>query len=175
MLTVHPTTRSRGLLRFGSQTFPCALGRSGVRHDKREGDGATPIGRFPLRQAFYRADRLASPSCGLPLRALQPDDGWCDDPADAHYNRLVALPFAASHETLWRTDGLYDVIVVIGHNDEPPRPGLGSAIFIHCAAPDFTPTEGCVALDRQDLIALLPDLTPAMAIEIAAASEVDAT
>ncbi len=160
MLTVFPTERSRGILQFEGRDHICALGRSGVRAAKREGDGATPAGTFALRRVFYRADRLAEPASGLPVTALTADDGWCDDPAHRDYNRLIKLPFAASHEELWRDDNLYDVIVVVGHNDDPPQPGLGSAIFIHCATADFAPTEGCVALDRQALIALLPRFTP---------------
>ena len=166
MLTVYPTEGSRGILRFEGRDHECALGRTGVRAAKREGDGATPIGVFPLRQVFYRPDRLPLPESGLPLRALTPDDGWCDDPAHRDYNRLIKLPFDASHEALWRDDNLYDVIIVVGHNDDPPRPDLGSAIFIHCATADYAPTEGCVAVDRQALIELMPRLTPDTALRI---------
>jgi L,D-peptidoglycan transpeptidase YkuD (ErfK/YbiS/YcfS/YnhG family) len=166
MLTVYPTERSRGVLHFEDRDYACALGHNGVRAAKREGDGATPIGVFPLRRVFYRPDRLAQPASGLPAHALSPDDGWCDDPAHRDYNRLVKLPFDASHEELWRDDNLYDVIVVVGHNDDPTHPGLGSAIFIHCAAADYAPTEGCVALDRQTLIDLLPRLTPDSALRV---------
>ena len=166
MLTVYPTEPSRGILRFEGHDYTCALGRSGIRTVKREGDGATPAGEFPLRRVFYRADRLAEPASGLPVRALAPDDGWCDDPAHGDYNRPVKLPFAASHEVLWRDDHLYDVIVVVGHNDDPPRAGLGSAIFIHCATADYAPTEGCIALDRPALTALLPRLTPDIVLRV---------
>lgn len=169
MLTVYPIEPSRGVLRCDSAEYPCALGRSGVRDDKREGDGATPLGTFLLRRALYRPDRLARPTSGLPLRALTPDDAWCDDPHHPSYNRPVALPFPASHEVLWRADALYDVIVVIGHNDEPPRPGLGSAIFLHCATSDFTPTEGCIAVARQTLLNLLPRLSAKTALCVQAA------
>ena len=109
--------------RLGDRQFRCALGPAGPRRDKREGDGATPIGRFPLRQVLYRPDRLARPEGGLPQRRLTPEDGWCDDPADPAYNRPVRLPYAARHERLWREDAVYDVIVVIGHNDDS-RPQL---------------------------------------------------
>ena len=160
MLTVYPTERSRGVLRFEGRDYTCALGRIGVKTAKREGDGATPVGAFPLRRVLYRPDRLTHPASGLPVRALTHDDGWCDAPAHSDYNRLIKLPFDASHETLWRDDSLYDVIVVVGHNDDPPRPGVGSAIFIHCATADYAPTQGCVALDLRTLIELLPRFTP---------------
>lgn len=166
MLTVYPIERSRGVLRFEDGEYPCALGRGGVSETKREGDGATPIGTFFLRQVFYRPDRLPQPASGLPVRALTRGDGWCDDPGHGDYNRLVGLPFEASHENLWREDNLYDVIVVVGHNDDPPRPGFGSAIFVHCATPDYSPTLGCVALARETLIGLLPRLTPDLALQI---------
>lgn len=129
----------------------CAIGRGGIREDKREGDGATPAGRFPLREILYRPDRLTAPSTRLPLRALAETDGWCDDPADAAYNCRVRLPHPARCERLWRADALYDLLIVVGYNDDPAVPGQGSAIFIHVAAPGFAPTEGCVALAVPDL------------------------
>jgi L,D-peptidoglycan transpeptidase YkuD (ErfK/YbiS/YcfS/YnhG family) len=141
--------------RFDGHRWRCAIGRSGVRADKREGDGATPAGCWPLRRVLYRADRLAAPACALPLSEIGPDDGWCDDPGDTCYNRPVVLPYSGRHERLWREDGIYDVVVVLGHNDDPPRPGAGSAVFLHVARADFAPTEGCVALALDDLLRLL--------------------
>lgn len=138
----------------------CVLGRGGVRIDKREGDGATPAGAFPLRRVLYRPDRLEPPRTGLPLQTIEGTDGWSDDPADPLYNRPVARPHSYSHEALWRDDGLYDVVVVIGHNDAPVVPGLGSAVFIHVAKPGYAPTAGCVALALPDLLALLRDCAP---------------
>src|ERR1700736_5079006 len=87
-------------------------GHGGVRADKREGDGASPEGSFPLLYGFYRADRVARPPSGLAMTALHPDDGWVDDPQDPNYNRLVKLPYAASHEEMWLADRLYDLVVV---------------------------------------------------------------
>lgn len=133
----------------------CAIGRGGVRRDKREGDGATPAGAWRLRRVLYRPDRLSAPETALPVAALAPDDGWCDDPGDPHYNQPVKLPFAARHERLWRDDEIYDVIVVLGHNDDPVQPGAGSAVFLHLAREGYGPTEGCVALARPDLLTYL--------------------
>ncbi|MDH3738324.1 MAG: L,D-transpeptidase family protein [Alphaproteobacteria bacterium] len=169
MLIVYPTAPRRGVLQFDDMEFPCALGSAGVRKTKHEGDGATPVGTFQLRRVFYRADRLPEPACQLPVRALTPQDGWCDDPNHGAYNRLVELPFEGSHEVLWREDDLYDVIVVIGHNDDPPHAPLGSAIFLHCATADYSPTQGCVALARDALIDLVPRLSPGMALRVMAA------
>ncbi len=145
---------------FDGRRCRCAIGRDGVSGDKREGDGATPAGRFALRRVFYRADRLTPPKTALPRRALAADDGWCDDPNHADYNRLVRLPHAAGHEDLWRDDGVYDVIVELGFNDDPVTPDLGSAIFLHVARHDYEPTEGCVALALDDLLALLEACGP---------------
>ena len=145
-----------------------ACGRAGVRGDKREGDGATPAGSFALLCCYYRPDRLPPPLTGLPLHPLQPSDGWVDDPADPQYNRLVSLPYPARHEALWREDGLYDLIVPIAYNTDPPLPGRGSAIFLHVARRDFAPTEGCIAIARDALLDLLPLLAPGSTISIRA-------
>ncbi len=135
----------------------CALGRGGVAAmgEKREGDGATPAGLWPLRRLYYRPDRMTKPDTKLPVVALTPADGWCDAPGDPAYNRPVPWPHAASAEHLWREDHVYDLIVVLGYNDAPVRPGLGSAIFLHLARADYSPTDGCVALRQADLLSLL--------------------
>ncbi len=140
-----------GWLRFGGRRYRCALGKGGVRLDKREGDGATPVGRFRLVAAYYRADRIGCIATQLPKRAIGKRDGWCDEPGHRFYNRAITRPFRASHEALWRQDGLYDIVVEIDHNAHPPRRGMGSAIFIHVAAPGYAATEGCVGLAKKDL------------------------
>jgi len=155
-----------GEVQCENRTYRCALGRGGVRVDKREGDGATPVGRFPLRRVLYRPDRLSAPRTRLPVAPLASDDGWCDDPADSQYNRPVRLPYAGRHEELWRTDALYDVIVVIGHNDAPVIAGMGSAIFMHLAGANYQPTQGCIALARQDLLELLAQLGPGDGVDV---------
>lgn len=155
-------------MHLGGQRVRCALGRGGVIAGalKREGDGASPAGLWPLRRVLYRPDRGPAPKTALAVQAIEPDDGWCDDPADRHYNRPVKHPHGASAERLWREDGVYDLIVVLGHNDDPPIAGLGSAIFLHLARPDYAPTEGCVAMARPDLEALLALARPGDAVEI---------
>jgi L,D-peptidoglycan transpeptidase YkuD (ErfK/YbiS/YcfS/YnhG family) len=143
--------------RWGGSALRCAVGRAGIATDKREGDGATPAGAFALREVLYRPDRGAPPLTSLTLRPLDPADGWCDAPGDVNYNQKVRLPYRASAETLWRADGVYDLIVVLGYNDAPVIGGRGSAIFLHVARPDFAPTEGCVALGRGDLLRVLKE------------------
>ena len=140
-----------GTLSYKCKSVRCALGHGGARADKREGDGATPVGCFALRRVLYRADRIAKPKTDLPISAINRLDGWCDAPDDTYYNQAITLPYPASAEPLWRNDGLYDLIVVLGHNDDPPLPGAGSAIFWHVARPDFGSTEGCIAIPLADL------------------------
>lgn len=144
-----------GLLRLERERFPACFGRGGIRADKEEGDGATPIGLLPLRRIFYRADRVAPPRAAVPIEPIAPQDGWCDDPADKAYNRRVRLPYDGRHEELWRADHVYDLVGVLGWNDDPPISGRGSAIFLHVNTPDRRPTAGCIALDLADLQAVL--------------------
>jgi L,D-peptidoglycan transpeptidase YkuD (ErfK/YbiS/YcfS/YnhG family) len=127
---------------------PCALGKNGMIADAegREGDGKTPTGTYPFRRVYYRPDREETPICSLPVDPLSADYGWCDAPDSAHYNKLVRLPFGESHEKMWRDDQLYDLVLVIGHNDAPVLPDRGSCIFVHVARDGFKPTLGCVAL-----------------------------
>ena len=145
-----------GRLYWSRGSATAAVGRAGVKADKHEGDGATPAGTYPLVSILYRPDRVARPLSRLPLKPLAPSDGWVDEPRDANYNRHVSLPYPASAEQMWREDGLYDALVVIGYNMEPVVPGAGSAIFLHIATPDFAATSGCVAVDREILLGLLP-------------------
>lgn len=159
-----------GWLRWRRQRVPCALGRAGVKRDKGEGDGATPAGCWPLRRVLYRRDRLgAPPATSLPLRPIRAEDGWCDDPCDPAYNRPLRLPHSARHERLWRDDGLYDLLIVVGYNDGPPLPGRGSAIFVHVARHDYAPTEGCIALAMADLRRLLAACAPGDRLLVSAA------
>jgi L,D-peptidoglycan transpeptidase YkuD (ErfK/YbiS/YcfS/YnhG family) len=150
---------SDGVAKWGVTQFRCALGRNGVSRQKREGDYTTPAGSWPFRQLLYRADRLRRPLTPLPLRRLDPADGWSDQPDDLQYNRLVKLPRAAHAEQLWRNDHVYDLIVPVGYNDDPVAPGAGSAVFIHVARPTFSPTAGCVAFAIQDLLTILSTAT----------------
>ena len=144
---VHPN----GRLVLREQVYRAALGRGGVRLDKLEGDGATPVAVLPLRRVLYRADRVRAPECAVAVEPIAPDDGWCDDPAERDYNRMIRLPHDGHYEELWRRDALYDVIGVLGWNDAPVERGRGSAIFLHVARGDYAPTQGCIALALDDL------------------------
>lgn len=155
-------------LRLAGGGVRCALGRGGVvpAAEKREGDGASPAGVWPIRAVLYRPDRVPAPETALPISAIAPDDGWCDAAGDPAYNRPVKLPYPASAERMWRDDRLYDLVVVLGHNDDPPIAGAGSAIFLHLAKPDYAPTEGCVAVAGADMAVFLAEARPGDAVEI---------
>jgi L,D-peptidoglycan transpeptidase YkuD (ErfK/YbiS/YcfS/YnhG family) len=158
-----------GRLTLAGRDVKCALGRAGVRSatDKREGDGATPAGIWPLRSVLWRPDRLPAPASALPARAIDPDDGWCDAPLDPAYNCPVRLPYPASAERMWRKDGVYDLVVVLGYNDDPVVPGAGSAIFMHVARPGYAATEGCIALALEDLLDVVGRAAPGDGVRVA--------
>ena len=142
---------SSGWLHYGPLRWPCAIGRGGIRANKKEGDGATPRGVFVLRRIFYRADKGPRPITALSMGATSRAMGWCDAVGNGNYNRAVRFPYPASAEHLWRADDLYDLIVVLSHNERPRIQARGSAVFIHVARPGLRPTEGCVALKKSDL------------------------
>ena len=144
------------------------VGWGGIHDAKHEGDGVTPTGQWPIRRVLYRPDRLPPPVTVFPCDPLRPVDGWCDEPGDPWYNTQVVLPYAGSHERLWRDDEIYDCIAVLGYNDAPPLAGAGSAIFLHVARPDYAATEGCVALARNHLLTFLKDarITSTVCVEL---------
>ncbi len=156
----------RGWLMAGGQTVPVALGRGGIRADKREGDGGTPKGTFRPRQLWWRADRHSRPRTFLPIRAIKPEDAWCEDPRSRHYNRPMRLDRECGGDRLRRDDHLYDFIVEIDHNTRPRVAGRGSAVFLHLARPDFSPTAGCVSMTRSAMLRLLARLGPETRIVI---------
>ncbi|MBT5571171.1 MAG: L,D-transpeptidase family protein [Alphaproteobacteria bacterium] len=167
-LIVTSVNGHRGVLKAGAAEYRCALGPAGIWLQKQEGDGVTPAGQFPMRALWYRADRLPRPRTGLPVHEIRRESGWCDAPEDPNYNRPVQLPYPASAEHLWRADHVYDLVVTLGHNDDPVVSHAGSAIFLHIASPDFSPTEGCVAIDRDALVEILGALDTQSHIDISA-------
>jgi len=163
------TAHADGRFDLDGRLTRCALGKGGVvaADAKREGDGASPLGVWSLRRVLYRPDVYPDgPRTALPVAPIAPTDGWCDAPDDRAYNRPVQLPYPASAERMWRDDAVYDLVGVLAHNDDPPVAARGSAIFLHLARPGYVPTEGCVALERDDLEALLAIATPGAAIAI---------
>jgi L,D-peptidoglycan transpeptidase YkuD (ErfK/YbiS/YcfS/YnhG family) len=162
----RPGSRTKGWLTAGGKTLPVALGRAGIRALKREGDGGTPVGAFHPVRVWWRADRLIRPRTLLPLRAIAPDDAWCEDASDRRYNRAFRRSANEPGDRLRREDGLYDLIIEIDHNTRPRVARLGSAVFIHVARAAFGPTAGCVALRRDDLLKVLARIGPKTRIKI---------
>lgn len=168
LVTAEKSGATTGTVRFGGRDYPCTLGRGGIvaAAVKREGDGATPAGRFPLREVYYRADRLACPVTKLSVLPLEKDFGWCEVSDHHDYNKLVRIPHPAMTDHMTRDDHIYDIVVVVGYNDAPVEPGKGSGIFIHLAQPDFSPTAGCVGLALEHLQEILLGLDPQSRITI---------
>jgi L,D-peptidoglycan transpeptidase YkuD (ErfK/YbiS/YcfS/YnhG family) len=158
--------RSRGWLTAGGQTIPVALGSSGIKANKREGDGGTPKGTFRPRQLWWRADRHPRPSTFLPVHAIGPEDAWCEDVSSRHYNQPVRLDSKQGGDQLQRDDHLYDYIIEIDHNTRPRIAGRGSAVFLHLARKDFSPTAGCVSMTKSAMLRLLKRLGPETRIVI---------
>lgn len=155
------TSNSDGAwLTWGTIKARAAIGSKGIAYKGWEGDGVTPRGSLPVREILYRADRILKPQTLLPIRPILKDDGWCDAPEDPNYNRFVKLPYATSTEHMWREDHLYDLVAVLGYNDDPVVPGKGSAIFLHLAHPDYSHTQGCIALAYEDARAAIAQLRP---------------
>lgn len=153
-------------MRAANKTYKCSMGRGGVSKNKKEGDGCSPVGTFPLSLVLYRQDRLRPPKTRLPLLAIKENHGWCDDPQHKDYNTLITTPHDGSFERLWRQDQIYDIIVVIDYNIDPVVPYKGSAIFMHLTSRNSRPTEGCIALKREGMLEILSNAAPGAGIEI---------
>ena len=166
LVRAKPGQRTRGWLLAGPLALPVALGRGGIRANKREGDGGTPRGTFRLRRLWWRADRSPRPRTLLPVRPIRGDDGWCEDPRDRHYNQAIRLASDHPGDRLKRADRLYDLIVELDHNTRPRIAGRGSAVFVHVARPGFAPTAGCVALTTAALRRLVARAGPRTRIRI---------
>ena len=162
----RPGNPSQGWLLAGPMALPVALGRGGIKANKREGDGGTPRGHFRLRRLWWRAERHPKPATALPVHRIKLDDGWCEDPSDRHYNQPVKVPAGSNADRLARADHLYDFIIELDHNTRPRIAGRGSAVFIHVARPHLAPTAGCVALRIDTLRRLLARLGPGTKIVV---------
>ena len=144
---------------YNGNKYKCSIGNGGFSRKKKEGDGCTPVGVFKITDIFYRGDKIKKLSTHYDLKKILPSDGWCDDPNHKLYNTKIEFPFSHSAEQLFRQDDLYDIVCVTNHNQNPIIPGAGSAIFIHIASPEYSATEGCVALTQKDLVEILLTLT----------------
>ncbi|HWP14509.1 MAG TPA: L,D-transpeptidase family protein [Xanthobacteraceae bacterium] len=165
-VSTAPGARTRGVLRAGPLAWRVALGRGGIRANKREGDGGTPRGTFRPVRLWWRADRSPRPVTALPVRRIASSDAWCENPADGRYNQPIRVSNGRSGDRLYRDDHLYDFIVEIDHNTRPRVAGRGSAVFLHLARPGLAATAGCVAMPRERLRQLLRSLGSSTKINI---------
>ena len=165
MKTIRVKFKERSLSVDGVSFF-CVFGRDGVVKEKIEGDWKTPIGTFPIRKIYYRKDKIQNIKTQTECIPLSIDDAWCDDIRKEEYNTFIKLPFEGSYENLWRDDDMYDVIIVIGYNDNPIIKEIGSAIFIHVAKENMEYTKGCLAIKKEDMITLVKNITLNSEIEI---------
>ena len=156
----------RGWLTAEGWTIPVALGRGGIKANKREGDGGTPRGTFHPRKLWWRADRHSRPRTFLPARPIRREDAWCEDPGERHYNRAIRLERSQGGDRLTREYHLYDFIVEIDHNTAPRIAGRGSAVFLHLARSNFSPTAGCVSMTEAAMLRLLRRMGPRTRIVI---------
>jgi L,D-peptidoglycan transpeptidase YkuD (ErfK/YbiS/YcfS/YnhG family) len=161
-----PGNRQQGWLMAGPLRIKVALGRSGIKANKREGDGATPAGRYRLVRLWWRRDRLPRPRTLLPSRPISVLDGWCEDPSDRRYNRPIRILPGQLGDRLWRSDALYDLIIEMDHNRRPRIVGRGSAVFIHVARPALAPTAGCIALPMAALRSFISRFGPKTKITV---------
>ena len=156
---------NKNYLTYNKLKIKCAIGKKGIGIKKKEGDLITPIGQFKIKYILYRKERVKI-STKLKKIIIKKNMGWCDDPKSSDYNKLVKLPFAYSHEKLFRKDNIYDIILILNYNMSPVKKNKGSAIFIHIAKKDFKKTEGCVAIRKPSLIKLVKEMNSNTKVKI---------
>ena len=143
---------------FNDYKVKCAIGKSGIKKNKKEGDKSTPKGKFRLKYVLYRSDRVKRITTKLKKIIIRKKMGWCDDPKAKKYNKLIKFPFNFKAERLYLKENTYDVIVVLNYNMNPIIPYKGSAIFLHLAKRNYRSTEGCVAISKKDMKLLLSNI-----------------
>ena len=143
---------------YNNYKAKCAVGKRGISIKKKEGDFITPKGTFKIREIFYRKDRVQNLITRIKKTVIRKNMGWCDDPKSKKYNKLIYFPFKHSAEKLYRRENIYDIILVLNFNMNPVKKNKGSAIFIHVAKKNFQPTQGCIALDKSELIKLVKSI-----------------
>ena len=139
--------------------FRCCVGRNGVKKNKREGDGCTPKGTFKVINVFYRSDKLNKIKSGIPVFEIKRKYRWCTDPRNHNYNSLIVGKTSRNYENLYRDDDIYDLVVVLNYNLRKKK-YKGSAIFIHCKSKENKFTEGCIGIEKEQLMQIIRSLTP---------------
>jgi L,D-peptidoglycan transpeptidase YkuD (ErfK/YbiS/YcfS/YnhG family) len=155
-----------GYLKYKDLKFKCALGKAGIGKKKREGDNITPTGTFKIVKIYYRSDRVKKIASKFRQIEITKNMGWCDDPNSKNYNQLINLPSKYNHEKLFKKNNIYDLIIVLNYNMKPVIKNKGSAIFIHVAKKKYQPTQGCIALKKNNLLKLLSKISKNIKIKI---------
>lgn len=145
-------------LRIGHYKIKCTIGKRGISKNKREGDLCTPSGEFRFESLLYRKDRVKHFKTSIPKKNIKKNMGWCDDPHSMMYNRLIKFPFSFSAEKLFLKKSVYDLVLVMNYNRNPIIRNKGSAIFLHLTDKKFNPTKGCVAIQKNDFLKILPKI-----------------
>ena len=145
--------------------FRCSVGKNGLKSQKKEGDNYTPKGNFKIEKVYYRSDRVKKPETKLKIKIIKKNMGWCNDPYSRNYNKEISLNKKNKGEKLFRSDGVYDILIVIEYNTKKIIPLKGSAIFIHLTK-NYSTTQGCIALNKNDLLILLKIIKPGTKVKI---------
>ena len=146
-------------LYFDKYKLRCTIGKRGITNNKKEGDQKTPKGTFRFKSIFYRKDKIPNLKCVLNKKIIKKNMGWCDDPKSKDYNKLIYFPFKNSAENLWLKNNIYDIILIINYNLMPIIKNKGSAIFLHIAKKNYTPTKGCIAVSKKDILFLITKIS----------------
>jgi len=158
--------KKTGYLKYKNFRFKCALGKNGIKKKIKEGDDITPKGTFQIKAVYYRKDKIKKILTSIKTRIIKKNMGWCDDPKSAAYNQLINLPNKVGYERLYRKDNIYDLIIILNYNMTPIVKNKGSAIFIHIAKKNYSPTKGCIALSKIDLLKILYNINKNTKIKI---------
>jgi L,D-peptidoglycan transpeptidase YkuD (ErfK/YbiS/YcfS/YnhG family) len=172
--TTHATLRRWQRARNGcfvavGQPYAARVGRNGVKANRREGDGTTPIGTFPIGRTMYGT--APNPGVRFPYQRLRCGDWWNEDARSPTYNTFVHVPcgstppFRTTTPGMWQQPRPFPHLAVVEFNMHPIVPGRGSGIFLH--AETGGPTNGCISLRRDHLVTVLRWLRPGNAPAIA--------
>ena len=151
---------------YNNYKVKCSIGKRGIGVKKREGDLITPKGSFKIKEILYRADKIKNLKSKLQKKIINKKMGWCDDPRSNKYNKLIKLPFKFGYEKLYRTENIYDLILVLNFNMNPVKKNKGSAIFIHVAKRNYSATKGCIAVKKKDLRMLIKKINKNTKVKI---------
>ena len=142
-------------LTYQNNKVKCAIGKRGIGKKQKEGDQITPRGTFKIKKILYRKDKLNYLRSAIKKASIKKNMGWCDDPKSKNYNKLIKYPFNYKSEKLYRSKNIYDIILVLDFNMRPIKKNKGSAIFIHISNNKYSPTQGCIAIKKKELLKMI--------------------